>query len=112
MVFKLAFVLLSFLAHPTVLVGAGSTRLGRNNDTDSHAEIASDLMDEPASTHHSIEANVEPPIVKPGLRALNGGDGGSNWDHGTYSVAHHSGNLKLYVPSAAKPGDTLFLFLR
>lgn len=56
---------------------------------------------------------VDPPMVKPSsLRALNGNNDGSGWDHGTYSVAHHSGNLKVYIPPATKVGDTIFLFLR
>jgi hypothetical protein len=103
MVFKVAFVLLSMLAQTVDLVGAGSTRLGRNDMEDSMAEVARAHVD-------AVQEDL--PIVNPGLRALNGNDGGSGWDHGTYSVAHHSGNLKLYVPSAARTGDTLFLFLR
>jgi hypothetical protein len=111
MVIKLVFVLLSTLAHTAVFVRAGSTRLGRSEDI--QAEVAMAQVDESASVVHAIKGIDEGlPIVKPSLRALNGDNGGSNWDRGTYSVAHHSGKLKLYVPPATRVGDTLFLFLR
>ena len=112
MVIKLAFVLLSTVAHSSVFVGAGSTRLGRN-ELDSQAEDARAQGDESASTIQAIDAiNEDLPFVKPSLRALTGDDSSSSWDRGTYSVAHHSGKLKLYVPPATRVGDTLFLFLR
>lgn len=102
MAFKLSLIVLSALV--PVLVGGGSTKLNRKNDLDI-ADIVRTQVDPPMSVE-------DPPMVKPNLRALNGDDGGSNWDRGTYSVAHHSGNLKLYVPPATRVGDTLFLFLR
>ncbi len=111
MVIKLAFFLLSTLAHTTGLVGADSAGFGRN--ADNQAEVARAQVDESASAVQAIKGIDEGlPIVKPGLRSLNGENGGSNWDRGTYSVAHHGGNLKLYVPPATRVGDTLFLFLR
>jgi hypothetical protein len=111
MMFKFALVLLSTLASTSVLAGAGSKRLGQN-DLDNQAEIARAHVEESASSLQDDETDDrELTSVNPGLRAL-GNNGGSDWDRGTYSVAHHSGNLKLYVPPATKVGDTLFLFLR
>lgn len=76
-------------------------------DVQADIEVADEIVS-PLQVSETVEEDLS--MVKPSsLRALNDG---SDWDHGTYSVAHHSGNLKVYIPPATKVGDTIFLFLR
>lgn len=111
MMSKLALVLLSTLAQTVVFAEASSTRLGQNDMNVQANIVVDDELVSPLQVPETGEEDLS--TVKPrSLRALNGNNDGSGWDHGTYSVAHHSGNLKVYIPPATKVGDTIFLFLR
>lgn len=121
MLFKFAIVLTSMLAETAVIVGSTSTRLGRTAQSISaggHGETETlqlrkmkKVQVETAITSHDSEATDK--NESPSFRGLREANNSKDWNHGTNEVAaKRKDSIEICAPSAAKDGDTLFLFLR
>lgn len=121
MLFKFAIVLTSMLAETAVFVGSTSTRLGRTaqsistggygeTETIQLRKMKKVQVEEAIALHDSESSDKNEPPSFRGLRKANDSE---DWNHGTVEVAaKRRDSIEICAPSAAKDGDTLFLFLR